>query len=146
MRASLGQIFFISTPEIWQKSIKDENIDFSIKEIPPKEIWFLQLDSDISISKFEIQVEGIEEWQQGDCLNFDRPNINKEIYTNLNENEDCPSANFTLYECEHLCSNIMINIDHIENNVKNGYKNIENIINKLKEADKIVSDLSKLLK
>ena len=47
LRSSLGQIFFCSTPEIWQEAIQDSNRQLlgrqKLIEIPPEEVWYFQI-------------------------------------------------------------------------------------------------------
>ena len=47
LRSSLGQIFFCSTPEIWQEAVQDSNRQLlgrqKLIEIPPEEVWYFQI-------------------------------------------------------------------------------------------------------
>lgn len=131
LREQLGQVFFASTPEIWQNSINSLSLGFHLaEEIPPEEVILFETNGDsIDISRFEVKIEGIQKWSNDGFIEFNKPNFNN-IYTNLNENEECElSANNKI---KQICSNILSYSFEIEDALEaNDELEYEYLINKL---------------
>lgn len=84
---SLGQIFFVSTDEIWKNSIKNIDLKYKIEEVPPEEVWHFTSEEFIELNKYSVKSEGLENWKLDDFVSFNKPIILDNIYTNLDSNE-----------------------------------------------------------
>lgn len=76
-RGDLGQIFFFSTPDLWQQATLDavnDTIDFSairVWELPPEQIWsFSLLPGETSVGD-----RSIHSWEVRDACLFPRPQV-----------------------------------------------------------------------
>ena len=97
MRAYLGQIFFVSEPNIWEEAAANIGIKHIIKtqkliELPTEEVWFFKIDNDESypknVKKYEV-VKGTEiSYGQNSkfCPVIKKPPKFK-VITQLNEND-----------------------------------------------------------
>ncbi len=101
LRSSLGQIFFFSSIEIWDKAIrqcKNSIISSSQKliELPEKQIWFFRISEEDNIVtsdnflKFNINVKPTyRSWVEGEYQKIrERIILDIPITTNLNEKEE----------------------------------------------------------
>lgn len=141
--ATTGQLFFVSTPEIWYKSIESIKINYEISEILVGEIWLL--DSDLNIEKYpigsNINCESNEKFE------FNCPNINKNIYTNLDGNEE-PKDLYQnrIEEIKSICSDILLNIEDIESSIELDSNFDGNIIDNLNFANNYILGILKNIK
>lgn len=68
MRVTLGQIFFVSEPSIWEDSVAEMNCPRYFKkqkliEIPEEEVWYLKYsDKSLSVNRFEVCKDGSAPW------------------------------------------------------------------------------------
>ena len=97
LRKQLGQLFFVSTPEIWSEAVENCSLlknfinKFKMVELPTEEIWRFKLleDNKIDLNKFKVHFEGTEEWEHaGTLIPIVKNPINDEIYSNLDESEN----------------------------------------------------------
>ena len=105
---STNQLFFVSTKEIWEESVKHIEVKYEIEEIPCSQAWMLDVNSNIikfTLNKKELNPIIKEKTK--------KPEINEKIYTNLNENED---VCFTKEVVTSLCENINFLSNEIKNN------------------------------
>jgi hypothetical protein len=97
-RESLGQIFFISEPNIWEESIRESG---SIKgftkshkliEIPENQIWCFRIDEESpnakSFLKFDVQKSDSKPWQnEGEKCEIGKGDTLCNFVTELDEND-----------------------------------------------------------
>lgn len=104
MRSTIGQIFFVSTPEIWQNSVLQTpsirrylNNHIKLIEMPTEEIWMMSIDqnngtvSDDSLLKFEVCSTGAyKEWKPDEKKKIELPKGDPvaDVLTLLDEEED----------------------------------------------------------
>ena len=97
LRKQLGQLFFVSTPEIWAEAVDNCSLlknfikKFKMVELPTEEIWRFKLSENnkIDLSKFKVHFEGTEEWDHTESLiPIVKNTVNDEIYSNLDESEN----------------------------------------------------------
>ena len=104
MRSTIGQVFFASTPEIWQNSVlqtpairKYLNNNIKLIEVPTEEIWVMTIDEDNGIveddqlMKFTVQTSsGFKEWKPDEENKIPIPGGNPvaAVHTFLNEEGD----------------------------------------------------------
>ncbi len=97
LRKQLGQLFFVSTPEIWVEAVDNSSLlknfikKFKMIELPTEEIWRFKLSEDnrIDLSKFKVHFEGTEEWDNaGTLIPIVKNPVNDEVYSNLDESEN----------------------------------------------------------
>lgn len=71
MTEELNQLFFVSTEEIWDKSVFNLNINYKIQDFPIEEVWILETNNqDLRIEKFETKTEGFQVKQNKEFFNF----------------------------------------------------------------------------
>lgn len=99
LRNYLGQVFFVSEPNIWKESVSElkhsKHIFKSQKliEIPSEEIWLFTIDianrHPTGVQRFEISKESSIPWVfDGEYHKILHKNQDNEIITNLSENDD----------------------------------------------------------
>ncbi len=132
LRETLGQVFFCSTPEIWQNavsSIEDSYIGKSQKliELPPQEIWFFKITADNpyvdKAQRFNVD-RGSENAQwgfEGERLPINRQIPEVETICKLDENDslikgprlpgDVP---YDIHEFQMWCRKIKEKVDAVE--------------------------------
>jgi hypothetical protein len=111
-------LFFVSTKEIWEESVKEIELKYEIEEIPCSEAWMLDINN--NIIKFKLNKKELNP-----IINekTNKPKINRKIYTNLNENED---VCFTKEVVTSLCENINLLSNEIKSNLnQQGYTELE---------------------
>lgn len=109
LREMLGQVFFVSTPQIWQMAIDEcrglkntlrkKNVKFI--ELPTEEIWLLEIDgkhptvTDNQLHKFEVEATGdYEAWEfSGEQIKATPPKFNECVHTCLNESDELKEPN-----------------------------------------------------
>jgi len=135
MRETLGQIFFCSTPEIWQDAIGAcESVhayigkSHKIIEVPPEEIWFFKITSDApqveKVQRFDIARDNdYKQWvYDGERLTINRRNADVEVVCRLDENEDVikgeknpnPLPEYNIHEFQTWCQKIKEKVNDIE--------------------------------
>lgn len=102
LRNHLGQIFFCSTPEIWQEAasecrdIKSILMRNRIKliELPPEEIWMMRIGKDSptvkndSLLRIEVNTTGkYSRWEPGEKVKISQRSSSFDIVTGLNEDD-----------------------------------------------------------
>lgn len=98
LRSTLGQIFFCSTPEIWQDAIQDSDRSLlgrqKLIEIPPEEVWYFQITAQERKVKevHRFQVEKDKEQQQwvdnGVPCPIQQQSTSVNVITKLNDLEE----------------------------------------------------------
>lgn len=130
LRSSLGQIFFCSTPEIWQEALQDSNRQLlgrqKLIEIPPEEVWYFQINSQEihvkEVRRFEVEKEAEQhQWvDNGTPYPIQQQLVARlKLHTKLNENEELngqrkqkepqlssPEIYQRCQEISNLCGNI----------------------------------------
>lgn len=107
----LGQIFFISDPDIWDEVIfKNKKFNFldyqeKIYELPTEEVWLFEFQSVINLQKFKLIKNGTVPLNQ----NFQKRKIIKkdpvcEIISSLNDFDNIPK-NFDFEKFQGICDN-----------------------------------------
>lgn len=119
-RDQLGQIFFVSTPEIWQAAIFDCPAAWQVLskskvpkyDLTPEEIWCFEINkerpivTDEGFHKFVVEQSGeYEPWKpDGKKIAAGKINLSGDVYTELDENEEIKGGNApNLYEYGELC-------------------------------------------
>jgi predicted glutamine amidotransferase len=99
MRESLGQIFFCSTPEIWQDAVRccpglESHIGKSQKliEVPTEEVWYFHTDVYTpharTVQRFSVARGEYRPWvYDGNKLNIPRKDIKNEVICRLDNND-----------------------------------------------------------
>lgn len=102
LRANLGQVWFFSTPEIWQDAVYSCSSKFykhiqkvKLIELPTEQIWVLTITpeknvvGDGMIMKFDVCPEGMSSFEyDGEPLAIPRKSIVSEVITKLDEDGD----------------------------------------------------------
>jgi hypothetical protein len=99
VRKELGQVFFCSTPEIWNTAFKNSGVNKHFKnrikmiELPTEELWTINIsdnEPDIEcIKKYDICASGRLMWKpQGDVIKITQNPPVASIVTKLNEKEE----------------------------------------------------------
>lgn len=165
LRKQLGQLFFVSTPEIWAEALnKAPSLKKIIKnnvkmvELPTEEIWRFKLtnDSKIILNKFKVEFEGLEEWEhKGVPISIFENPIKDDIYTNLDDSDNVIENHFTStpLQSENLYYNEIYsdkeNLDKVCENVrsiKSMLEDIETISeNKMYEGSMTESEMHDLI-
>ena len=134
----LGQVFFVSTPEIWNDSTIELNLDCEVMQLPTEEVWLFELAEELKINKFEIISEGIDNWvEDGNFLNFEKPNLTNEIYTNLNLEEQCKDFSFDNYNLVKQKVAEIINYSYELESIAENSSDYDFLIDNIKELEKI---------
>lgn len=102
-REQLGQIFFVSTPEIWQSAINDAPAARQLfsktkvpkYDLPPEEVWCFEIADDCpqvtsdTFHKFTVVQSGeFDPWTPNGIIKADNIVLGENIYTDLNEHEE----------------------------------------------------------
>ena len=99
LRQNLGQIFFFSTPDIWEEAVWfcDEARSYlkrtKMIELPPEEIWqFTYSQNEFKRSYFEVKASGnFKPWAfDGQLVKIQKKEPVCKIVTILNDDEDLP--------------------------------------------------------
>lgn len=136
LREQLGQIFFVSTPEIWHNSVDSLTLGFNlIEEILSEEVVLFETtdNNSIDISKFEVKTEGIQKWNNNKFIKFNRPKFDN-VYTRLNDNEECEDLSFkNINKAKDFCSNILSHLYEVEDclDVASDQAEYDSLIDKL---------------
>lgn len=104
MRDSLGQVFFVSEPSIWDNAVNEcsgaKNLCKTQKliELPTEEIWFFKTTSTSpcpeKVERFEVCREGRSFWKfDGKKVSIFKKNRSFEVITKLDENDNVVSTN-----------------------------------------------------
>jgi len=99
LRSTLGQIFFCSTPEIWQEAVQDANRQLlgrqKLIEIPPEEVWYFQVsppDYHVKeVRRFQVVKDGEQQQWVDNGAPYpiqQKPVAGLKVHTKLNENEE----------------------------------------------------------
>ena len=155
-REYLGQIFFISEPNIWEESIKEFGLikgfpkSQKLIEIPENQIWCFQTDEKQNhirkVNKYEIQKGEMKPWQyDGKHFKIKSYSSNFNIISELNECEQYEKAeeievmsNFRLDLLNKKCDEII----DVVNNIRQYCEQLtqENSISK-NEFEELLADL-----
>lgn len=138
MMEELNQLFFVSTEEIWDKSVSDLCVNYKIQDFPIEEVWILETNNqNLKIEKFEATTEGFQVNQNKDVFNFNNINIkNKKVYTNLNEHEESLEYDIkSMIKSKELCSNIISDFFEIEEKIEEYFDKNKNLLNELIEIE-----------
>lgn len=100
MREELGQVFFCSTPEIWQDAVRAcdnlHNIigrSHKLIEVPPEEIWFFKITNDNpnvqKVQRYDVARDNdLRIWHyDGERVNINRKSPEVEVISKLDNNE-----------------------------------------------------------
>jgi hypothetical protein len=107
MRESLGQVFFVSEPSIWDDSVyNDDELRKAFKcqnfvELPPEEIWFFKLpesNSSLKFQRFKVKKTTSKDWEFNEVLTPILKECYFDVVTGLDENDDIIS--FDEFESE----------------------------------------------
>lgn len=141
VRKELGQVFFASTPEIWDNAyIKSDAYKFikNVKkiELPPKELWMFDLNADDiyaeKIKKYSIESIGKTFWKyEGELIKIPQ---NESVVPVIPIVEE--TNNLSVHE---LCNNIKYTIDEI--NLKSKDLNQDELLSTYELLQAIHSDL-----
>lgn len=96
MRESLGQVFFVSEPSIWENAVEEcsgaKNLCKNQKliELPTEEIWFFKTTVNIpcpkTVERFEVCKEGRSSWKfDGKKISLFQKNRSFQVITKLDE-------------------------------------------------------------
>jgi len=103
LRDVLGQLFFVSTPEIWHNSVMQTpsinkliNKSIKLSEIPPEEIWMFKINSQTKVVetkevlKYYVEIGNENEtWEPtSNKIGIRQENPIAEVFTNLDDKED----------------------------------------------------------
>ena len=140
---SLGQLFFVSTPDIWYKSIENIKVNYEVSEIPVGEIWLL--DSYLNVEKYPASSDISCELDES--FEFNYLNINENIYTNLDSNEEPKDLYHNrIEEIKSICSDILINIEEIEGSLELDLNFNGDVIDNLNFANNYILGILKNIK
>lgn len=98
LRKKLGQVFFCSTPEIWNdafrnsKAYKFINERVKLIDLPVRELWTMQVDKSTpvvkSVDKYDIFSQGTKFWKpEGEQIKIANVKPPTTVITKLDENE-----------------------------------------------------------
>ena len=98
LRESLGQIFFVSEPSIWDDAINDQELIVLSKhqkfvELPVEEVWHFKIDSDqefpSNFQRFKVKKNNSQEWSFDGfyCLPIQKYQT-YDVYTNLDDDDN----------------------------------------------------------
>jgi glucosamine 6-phosphate synthetase-like amidotransferase/phosphosugar isomerase protein len=108
LRNGLGQIFFFSSPDIWYRAMaaSTEGVKATVKdqklfEIPPNEVWVLQIDdkkphvtSQGQMYRFALDVkETGKDWDEDTFYTTKAPKESLSIISELNDSEEVAGSN-----------------------------------------------------
>lgn len=115
MRESLGQVFFVSEPSIWDDSVyKDGQLRKAFKsqnfvELPPEEIWFFKLlesNSCLKFKRFKVKKSTSKNWEFNEVLSPIYKENYFDVVTGLDENDNIiyseESEDFEEYRLKYL--------------------------------------------
>lgn len=146
----LGQVFFVSTPEIWHNSIKNIELgfDYQIIQLPTEEVYLFELNEQVNLTRYQIQSEGIQNWQVDKFLSFEKPKIDQNVHTNLNNKEECVDYFIENYnKSKDLLCEITNKIYEIEGIIETEQDlNFELIFNKFNFLEKEIEFILKNIK
>lgn len=126
VREFLGQIFFVSDPDIWEESICElNNIKNLIRtqkliELPIEEIWQFKISSEENypkkVQRFKVHKKDLTPWsfdgKKHDLIH--RKTDLFEVITQLDKNEQVAcSPEFPVYDLDKKCNDIINLIDDI---------------------------------
>jgi predicted glutamine amidotransferase len=104
LRDSLGQIFFCSTPEIWQEAIQDSGRHLlgrqKLIELPPEEVWFFQITAqqkqvqDVCRFRVERDKEQKQWIDNGTTYPVQQVPVNINLVTRLNYKDELDNCRF----------------------------------------------------
>ena len=102
LREQLGQIFWASTPEIWDAALEEADLkkeldycEIKIRDLPTEEVWMFEIDEEKNIPDEKIHIFDVEHYGSpepfeytGDRISANPSVIDKElVYSQLEENE-----------------------------------------------------------
>jgi hypothetical protein len=149
-RESLGQVFFISDPNIWEESIRDSNLfkgiakSHKLIEIPENQIWYFKTSCDIkhikSVVKFEVEKGEKKPWNF-DGKRFELKNVKVEQPIPLKEKKEIMENNFLNLRLDLLDKKCDQIID-VVNNIRQYAEQlaVENSISKI-EYEALLADM-----
>jgi predicted glutamine amidotransferase len=128
MREFLGQIFFVSDPDIWEESIRElsfrstKNLIKTQKliELPIEEIWQFKINSEENhpknFQRFKVYKKDLTPWsfdgKKHDLIH--RETNSFEVISQLDKNEQIISdSEFPFYDLDKKCNDIINLIDNI---------------------------------
>lgn len=134
----LGQVFFVSTAEIWSDSTREFNFDCEAAQLPTDEVWLFELSEELKINKFDIISEEIDNWiEDGNFLNFEKPKLTNKIYTNLNLEEQCEDFSLENYNLAKYKVAEIINYSYELESIIENSSDYDFLIDNIKELEKI---------
>lgn len=98
LRAPLGQIFFCSTPDIWQDALADCKTSLGsvqkLIELPPEEVWHFQINGKArhpsKVNRYQVCRENnATKWDENTTpLPVQKKEVTAEVVTKLNDQEE----------------------------------------------------------
>jgi len=167
MRQELGQIFFVSTPDIWYRSVYKLNIrnifnqKIKLIELPENEIWMMDISPkfpiviDENVQKFEIETsDSSVTWEHSED---DRNEVKErrktiEVITSLNDKDELDHLRATRpsqevnYEEENTIAACQENFEMLMQNMRQLLSNLDIVVsNQVREGSMSGKDFEELV-
>jgi len=168
MREELGQIFFVSTPDIWYRSVYKLNIKnifnqkIKLIELPENEIWMMDISpahpvvTDENVQKFEIETSDSnltwDEQQENEKNGIKERRMTVEVVTSLNNKDEMDHSKSSRqgqevnYEEENTIAACQENFEMMMQNMRQLLSNIDMAVsNQVREGSMSGRDFEELI-